>query len=102
MQTEQGNDCLRHFHAGGSSRNQIIRKVTKKTFNGYLEVMGPSVNGLQGEEKSLSLVTSCKERTIHTHTHSLLKTCKSGFIAYLFWVNSQFTHADICTENVWF
>lgn len=79
MQTEQGNDSLRRFHAG--ARNQIVRKVTKKTFNGYLEVIGPSVNGLQGEEKSLSLVTSCKERTIRTH--SLLKTCKSGFIAYL-------------------
>ncbi len=62
-------------------------KSQKKTFKGYLEVMGPSVIGLQGEEKSLSLVTSCKEITIHTH--SLLKTFKSGFIAYLFWVNSQ-------------
>lgn len=32
MQTEQGNDCLWRFHAGGSSRNQIIRKVTKENF----------------------------------------------------------------------
>lgn len=65
MQTEQGNDSLRRFHAG--ARNQIVRKVTKKPFNGYLEVIGPSVNGLQGEEKSLSLVTSCKE-TNHSYT----------------------------------
>lgn len=35
-----------------------VHKVIQRTFNGYLEVMGPSVNGLQGEEKSLSLVTS--------------------------------------------
>lgn len=41
---------------------KLAHKVIQRTFNGYLEGMGPSVNGLQGEEKSLSLVTSWNKR----------------------------------------
>lgn len=82
---------------------KLAHKVIQRTFNVYLEVMGPSVNGLQGEEKSLSLVTSWNKRNkemfdIETH----LKTCESGFIAHLICANNQFTHADFCMEHVWF
>ncbi len=42
-------------------------KSQRKLLMVTVEVMGPSVNGLQGEEKSLSLVTSCKEQN-HSYT----------------------------------
>lgn len=77
-----------------------VHKVIQRTFNSYLEVMGPSVNGLQGEEKSLSLVTSWGEKR-----NKEMFDRDSKYMSVRFhWTPDlcKFSHADFSMEHVWF